>query len=278
MHLTQEGEELLSRVSGLVAQLEKSIEDVRSLSSKPAGQVALGLIPSVSDVVAGRVAMRVARDYPDISLRIVEAYAGHLIDWLHRGDIDAALIYGPSTDLHLRMRELFFEELVLVSPASICLPGDKLRVETLGEMKLVLPSRPHGLRLVVEAAAEKARVHLNVRYEADLVPSPERTRGSWPGKYGAAVVGVFPRKAGRSVQAYHTHKPKNYPADCHGSAFKPQRYSSNIRGLRDCAQRNRDIGRERGLASLSWCGPAVLLTRSATLQTSIKLIAPIKDL
>lgn len=167
MHITEHGLELLSRVSGLVNQLERSVDDVRSLSSSPAGQVVLGIIPSVSYVLAGRVAIRVAHEFPDVSLRIVEGYAGHLIDWLHRGDVDLALIYGPSSDLHLRVTDVLFEELVLVSPSEAATPDREIHVAELGEIRLVLPSRPHGLRMVVEAAAEKARTALQVKYEAD---------------------------------------------------------------------------------------------------------------
>lgn len=167
MQLTEHGSALLQRVSGLVQQLDSSVEDVRSMATEPTGQVVLGFIPSVSYVVAGRVAVRVARELPQVSLRVVEAYAGHLIDWLYRGDVDIALLYGPASDLHLRVSDVMFEELVLVSPAGDDRWGDELSVAELGSLNLVLPSRPHGLRLVVESAAAKASVSLTVKYEAD---------------------------------------------------------------------------------------------------------------
>lgn len=166
MQLTERGMALLQRVSGLVQQLDSSVEDVRSMSSEPTGQVVLGFIPSVSYVVAGRVAVRVARELPQVSLRIVEAYAGHLIDWLHRGEIDIALLYGPASDLHLRVSDVMFEELVLVGPASDERAGE-VSVSELAPLNLILPSRPHGLRMVVETAAAKASITLQVKYEAD---------------------------------------------------------------------------------------------------------------
>lgn len=167
MQLTEHGTALLGRVSGLVTQLDNAVEDVRSLSTVPTGQVTLGFIPSVSYVVAGRVAVRVARELPQISLRIVEGYAGHLIDWLHRGQVDIALLYGPASDLHLRVADVMFEELVLVSPADGSPDESDVPVSELGRLNLVLPSRPHGLRMVVEAAAAKAATTLQVKYEAD---------------------------------------------------------------------------------------------------------------
>ncbi|MEN5084781.1 LysR substrate-binding domain-containing protein [Bosea sp. TWI1241] len=167
MQLTEHGSALLARVSGLVKQLDNAVEDVRSLATVPTGQVILGFIPSVSYVVAGRIAARVARELPQVSLRIVEGYAGHLIDWLHRGQVDIALLYGPASDLHLRVADVMFEELVLVSPADGSPDAAEVPVSALGGLSLVLPSRPHGLRMVVETAAAKAGITLEVKYEAD---------------------------------------------------------------------------------------------------------------
>lgn len=167
MHLTEHGNALLERVSGLVKQLEDSLEDVRSMSAVPSGQVVLGCIPSASYMVAGRIAIRVARELPEVLLRMVEGYAGHLVNWLHRGEVDLALLYGPASDLHLRVTDVMFEELVLVSPAGEAPGLAEIEVKELAGLALVLPSRPHGLRLVVEGAASKAGVTLNVKYQAD---------------------------------------------------------------------------------------------------------------
>ncbi|QCI67180.1 LysR family transcriptional regulator [Phreatobacter stygius] len=168
MQMTEAGQELLARVAGLVHQLETSIDDVRSLRTVPSGTVALGMMPTVSYVLAARLARRVAAELPGISLRIVEGYAGHLVDWLHRGDVDATLLYGPSSDLHLRVTDLLYEELVLVGPSTARLDAEvPMPVAALAGLELVLPSRSHGLRAVVETAAQKARIDLTVRFEAD---------------------------------------------------------------------------------------------------------------
>lgn len=168
MEMTDVGQELFDRVSGLVAQLERSMDDARSFRSEPSGQVALGMIPSISPIIAGRIALRVSRELPSVSLRIVEAYGGHLTGWLHAGNIDLSLLYGPAEDLHLRVTPLLREELVLVSRAGSDVATESpLSVSQVSQLKLVLPSRPHGLRMVVENAARTARVKLNVEVEAD---------------------------------------------------------------------------------------------------------------
>lgn len=168
MQLSDAGRELFARVAGLLVQLERSIDDVRSLSTTPSGYVALGMMPSVSTFFAGRVAVRVAAELPKVSLRIVEGYTGHLIDWLQRGELDVSLLYGPAADYHLRMTDLLHEELVLVgTPGSSLLAQSSVALSSLSQVKLVLPSSPHGLRLVVEKAAKTARTKLDIAFEAD---------------------------------------------------------------------------------------------------------------
>ena len=168
MQLTPAGEELRNQIAGPVRQIRQAFDDIRSRSVEGGGQIALGVPPTVSYILAGRFARRVAEQAPNISLRIVEGYAGHLIDWLQRGEIDAALLYGPASHFQMSVAEILFEELMLVGPASADLDPDKrISIKEIAKLPLVLPSQPHGLRLIVEAAAAKAHVRLNVRYEAD---------------------------------------------------------------------------------------------------------------
>jgi LysR family nitrogen assimilation transcriptional regulator len=168
MRLTQAGEELLQRVSGLTRQLDQAYADVRSLSGATSGHVAFGIVPTVSDLLAGRLVRRVADEFPGISVRIVEGYGGHLLEWLQKGEIDVAIMYGPQSSLHIKATELMIEELVLVGPPDSDLdPASPVSVAAFAKLPLVLPSRPHGLRMLVEGAALRAKSKIDVRYEAD---------------------------------------------------------------------------------------------------------------
>ncbi len=168
MALTAAGRMLLERTAGLVRQIEQVRDDMQSVGRAPSGRVALGLVPTVSNVVSARVACRVARELPGVSLRIVESYGGHLVEWLHRGELDLAIIYGPATDLHLSVRSIGREEVAAVGP-----PGCGLAARgTVGmgwvlQQRLILPSHSHGLRALVEQAAARRGRALDVAMEAD---------------------------------------------------------------------------------------------------------------
>ena len=168
MSLTPAGKELRSRLAGPLRQIDLAIEDIRSLSSEVGGNIAFGLPPTVSLVLAGSLARRVVTQAPNVSLRVVEGYAAHLVDWLQRGEIDVAILYGPAVDLQLKTEELLVEDICLVgSPESQLSPDESVRFEELTALPLILPSRPHGLRVVADNAAAKAGMRLDIKFQAD---------------------------------------------------------------------------------------------------------------
>ena len=128
----------------------------------------LGLVPTVSCVISARLARRTVESYPGISLCIVESYSGHLIEWLHRGQMDLAVIYGPSVDLHLTVQSLGRDKIVAVGPRGCGLARKKqVGIGWLLRQRLVLPSHSHGLRTLIEHAAAKMKLKLDVQVEAD---------------------------------------------------------------------------------------------------------------
>ncbi len=168
MELTREGEELRARVAGPIRQIDLAVEEIRCQSVEVGGNVVLGLPPTTGTVLAGHLARRVARDAPNMTLRVVEGYSGHLIDWLQRGEIDLALLYGPACDYNLSTEEMVLESLVLVGPSTSGLdPGTPVTFNDVATRPLILPSHPHGLRVIVDNAAKKKHCDLQVSVEAD---------------------------------------------------------------------------------------------------------------
>jgi LysR family nitrogen assimilation transcriptional regulator len=166
MQLTEAGAALLARIDGPLRQLERAAAEVRTLSGVVSGHVAVGMMPTVAAAVAGDLAQQMTETYPDVALRIVEGYDGHLMEWVQRGNIDTTLLYGPAADLHLRVRPLFMEELRLVfRPGTLA--GTSLTLAEAAKRPLVLPSPTHGLRKVVDTAAHIAHISLSVRFEID---------------------------------------------------------------------------------------------------------------
>lgn len=168
MVLTDAGRLLLARTAGIVRQIDQVRDEIQSSGGPPSGRVVLGLVPTVSCVLSARLARRTVDKYPGISLCIVESYSGHLMEWLHRGEMDLALIYGPSSDLHLTVQSLGRDTIVAVGPRGCGLAQRKqVDIGWLLRQRLVLPSHSHGLRALIEHAAAKKKLKLDVKLEAD---------------------------------------------------------------------------------------------------------------
>ena len=168
MVLTDAGRLLLARTSGIVRQIDQIRDDVQSAQGPPSGYVVLGLVPTVSCVLSARFARRCVETFPGISLRIVESYSGHLVEWLHRGEMNLAILYGRSADLHLTVQSLGRDSIVAVGPRGCGLARKKsIDIGWLLRQRLVLPSHSHGLRALIEHAAAQRRIKLNVQLEAD---------------------------------------------------------------------------------------------------------------
>lgn len=175
MRMTPAGEYLFERTTGLIAGLEHLRDDVRSFEAPPEGVVMLGLVPTVSALLAPDVVTRVRDEFPGISLRLSDAYSGHLADWMNRGDVDLAVMYGNLLGADYS-REVLVEERLCAIGTPDVLPHDgavagasaaDLRLVDLLELPLILPSESHPLRGIIEKAALRRDRELSITVEAD---------------------------------------------------------------------------------------------------------------
>jgi DNA-binding transcriptional LysR family regulator len=165
---TDAGQMLFERTTGLVRQLEQAREDVLNAARAPTGRVVVGMVPTICSILSVTIAQQVTEQYPGVMLRMVDAYASHLVDGLHRGEIDIGVIYGPSTGLHLNVETLRYDDLFAFG-APGCGLGAKRSVSLgwLGKRSLILPSAPHALRALVDEAYAAAGATLSIKVEAD---------------------------------------------------------------------------------------------------------------
>lgn len=178
MQLTEAGEALRARIAGPLRQIGHALYEVRSLPTETAGTVILGMPATVVGLVGVPLFAVLAERAPKVSLQLVEGQSGHLLEWMRRGDLDAAVLYGP-TPAGLNATRLLDDELVLVGPPGFPMSREgTIRFKALAELPLILPSDAHGLRVALETMAARTRTRLNpvalvdsVQLRKDLVAS-----------------------------------------------------------------------------------------------------------
>ncbi|WP_180900579.1 LysR substrate-binding domain-containing protein [Martelella soudanensis] len=162
-------------VAEYARQIIKATDSIRSemeiLNAEPRGSVSVGMPPTSGSVLGVPLAKWVKANYPKVSLRIQEGYSGHVLEWLATGKVDIAIIYdAPKTPMVLS-EPLIEEELLLIGKKG--LGEDELRngvtLQQMVSLPMILPSKPHGLRILVESFAMANGATLNVEFEIDAL-------------------------------------------------------------------------------------------------------------
>ncbi|WEZ85456.1 LysR substrate-binding domain-containing protein (plasmid) [Rhizobium sp. 32-5/1] len=168
MIVTEQGQDVLRHALRIMAELEEIRAVVSDVDAPLRGHVSIGMPPTASDILSEPLVSAFKARHPEATLRIVSAYSGYLLDWLHRGEIDAAILYDPKSARTLRIHPLLEETLFLIGPADSGLSQDTpVSFSLLEGYRLLLPSVGHGLRIILDRLAQEASITLNVKVEAD---------------------------------------------------------------------------------------------------------------
>lgn len=168
MMITDQGREALAHAIRVLAEVDEIRASATDGRAPLTGHVAIGLPPTVADVVSVPLVAAFQATHPRAAVRLVSAYTGYLLDWLRRGEIDVAVHHLTKETATLRSRSLLRESLFLIGPAGAGLSTVRaVPFSALAHERLLLPSAQHGLREIVERFAEQAGIALSVAVEAD---------------------------------------------------------------------------------------------------------------
>lgn len=153
------------------------------------GPVALGLATySTASALSIPLLQAVRREHPAISLFINDNFGLILSEMVMTGRLDMAIIYGSHPVKGIELQPLLTEELFLIAPAGLSLPGgpdEPIHLGDLGDVDLLLPSRLHTLRQVVDDAFVGIGVTPNIRAE---IESAETLRQAIETGIGATIL------------------------------------------------------------------------------------------
>ncbi|CAM4402239.1 LysR family transcriptional regulator [Palleronia rufa] len=171
--LTEPGTMLLDHARRILEAVAAARESVRQAGGKPVGPVSFGLPSSVSMVLSVPLAETVRHELPDVRLRAIEAMSGFIQDWLTDQSIDMGMLYDVSAVRHLSHRPLVTETLSFFSAPDAwpfdTTPGDPVPMRALETVDLILPSKSHGLRALIDRFARTQGLRLNVVVEMDAL-------------------------------------------------------------------------------------------------------------
>jgi DNA-binding transcriptional LysR family regulator len=163
--LTTAGSAVELRGREIVRQLNAISDDLAALEDRIIGEVVCGTTPSIGLAVIPPTLARSTRDLPEVSVSVVEAHSGTLMQQLLSGDIDLAITTGASNP-ELLSTPLFTEDIVAVLSIDHPFAGKaSVNLRDLAQTKLILPLQDNPLYDHISQAFSRAEVPLRAALE-----------------------------------------------------------------------------------------------------------------
>lgn len=131
------------------------------------GQVSVGMAPSTGAVLGLPFLLAMRERYPDIGVRLVETLSGNLASMIGMRQLDLAVLFQAERAQRWSVMPLLEERLFVIARQDVFPEQGPLNFGQIAGLPLILPSDQHGLRALIEAAAARAGVLLNVTLEID---------------------------------------------------------------------------------------------------------------
>ena len=180
LQLSDLGQRIFPRAQAVLREAEALSADIVAGAASPAGEVRLGILPSLCDVLLVPLFETLRQRFPGVVLHMQEGSAGQVDQWLASGAADLGV-----TLRHGNRKSSEFEALCEVeayltgAPDSLLTRYPEVAFKSLSGAPLILPSAPSATRLLLEQLARKHDVVLNVVAEADstLIQQALASRG-----------------------------------------------------------------------------------------------------
>ena len=177
---TEAGKRLLAHARSILQQVERARQEVDETKGAPVGHVVVGLPPTLARMLTAPVVREFRRRYPRATVSIVEGLSSTIQEWLRVGRTDIGLLYNPAPDAAVESRPLLEEELCLIglrAERRIAASGLRaerrvaasVRLRDLPRYPLIIPSRPHAIRALVESRLASLGLRPKVALEIDAV-------------------------------------------------------------------------------------------------------------
>ncbi|UUZ62173.1 LysR family transcriptional regulator [Polaromonas sp. P1-6] len=169
MQPTSEGRRIYRLVLPVMVEFARAREQIVQTSGELSGHVRVGMIATIAQGVLVDALIEFTAAHPKVELSLTDGFSGMLTDAVALGQLDAAVINKPRRPLTLQTESIAEEDLVLVTGSRHADLPESLPLNDLITLKLVLPTRQHGLRGIIESFTQAEDISLNPNVEIDSI-------------------------------------------------------------------------------------------------------------
>lgn len=170
--LTPSGHTFLSRAQRLVTEVGEMERDLSSFAQTPSGEVRIALPQRTSGLLAPPVLERCRAELPLVKLEVLEGTPSNVHGWLMRGEADIAMTYNADLGTGYATRPCFVEPLLLFAAPPLAAEHfgaqpEALSIAELAKVPLILPHKPHPIRVLVDRLMARNGLRAQFSYETD---------------------------------------------------------------------------------------------------------------
>jgi LysR family tcuABC transcriptional regulator len=169
---TEAGRVLYQYARTVLRQLDHVRTAIRSKENPfpLVGAVSIGLAPTTASAMGFSLLRFFRTKYPDIVLNIVESFAGGLEKMLLSRKLDLAILFSTRLPRDIEAIPLVDERIYLISQKRRgSRSGGRISLSKAANRSLILPTRLHGFRQLLDGAFAKQDLRPNVVAEVDSV-------------------------------------------------------------------------------------------------------------
>ena len=171
VRLTEAGKRFLAHCRVILMQIERARTELDASRDDPTGAVVIGLPHSLARRLTVPCVLQFRQLFPQGTLRIMEGLTVHLQEWLQAGRLDIALLHDPVPTPMLETLPLLEHNLYVVAARTArksALPPE-IALAQLADLPLLLPGRPHPMRMLIETQLANIGLRPRIVQELDAI-------------------------------------------------------------------------------------------------------------
>jgi LysR family transcriptional regulator, nitrogen assimilation regulatory protein len=185
--LTEAGKRLLEHARGILTQVERARQDLEDHRAADAGHLIIGLPPSLGRSITVPLVAEFRARFPKATVATVEGLSTYILEWLAVGRVDCGILYNAAPSPQLDLIPLCEEPLYLMSArgSGSARKAAPVALADIANFPLIIPSRPHMMRMAVEHALASVGCKIQVALEIESISAIIELVGQG---YGHAVL------------------------------------------------------------------------------------------
>jgi LysR family transcriptional regulator, nitrogen assimilation regulatory protein len=198
---TEAGKRLLAHSRGILEQVGRARQDLEQVKDDPVGHLVIGLPQPVGRVLTPLLVCEFRRRFPKGTLGVIEGLSTYILEWITMGRVDIGLVYDSVAAPGYEAEALLEERLYLITAPDRQRPGERAKTVNLVDLPkypLIIPSRPHGVRVHVEQELARIGCKMNIAWEIDGI---------------SAVLDLVYAGHGHAIMAPHSLRGSPIPRD-----------------------------------------------------------------